>query len=159
MLTARNDETDRIVGLEIGADDYVAKPFHLRELLARIGSILRRVELDRGDGPQLIVDSLCEGDLSMDRVRREVQVSDCPIELTTKEFDLLWLLARHPGRVFSRSYLLEWLWERTDSGSDRSVDNCILRIRRKLGRDTEVASRIQSVWGIGYRLAARREAP
>lgn len=148
MLTARDDEADRVIGLEVGADDYMTKPFSLRELMARVRAILRRIELltrttsGEADAP------IALGRLLIDPLSRRVLVDDDPIELTVKEYDLLLLLARHPGRSFSRSYLLDHIWGANYEGGDRTVDTHIVRLRRKLG---EVGDRIATVWGVGYR--------
>lgn len=148
MLTARDDEADRVLGLEVGADDYLTKPFSLRELMARVRAILRRVELLRradesGSGPIRL------GALRIDPLARRVEVDGGEIELTVKEYELLLLLARHPGRSFSRSYLLDHVWGDDYDGGDRTVDTHIVRLRRKLGH---VGERIATVWGIGYRM-------
>lgn len=145
MLTARSEEVDRVLGLELGADDYVTKPFSLRELLARVHSILRRVELLRQPSAPPAIQL---GDLAIDHEARRVTVAGTPVELTVKEFDLLCLLAAHPGRSFSRSYLLDRIWGLEYDGSDRTVDTHIVRLRRKLGATGE---RIVTVWGVGYR--------
>jgi DNA-binding response OmpR family regulator len=148
MLTARAEEADRVLGLEVGADDYLTKPFSLRELLARVRAILRRAELlrraDREDeGPIEL------GQLRIDPLARRVEGGGAPVELTGKEYDLLLILARHPGRSFSRSYLLDHIWGTDYEGGDRTVDTHVVRLRRKLG---DVGERIATVWGVGYRL-------
>jgi DNA-binding response OmpR family regulator len=147
MLTARAEEADRVLGLEVGADDYLTKPFSLRELMARVRAMLRRVELLRradeaAEGPIEL------GALVIDPVARRVAVGGEPIELTVKEYDLLLILARHPGRSFSRSYLLDNVWGAEYEGGDRTVDTHVVRLRRKLG---EAGERIATVWGVGYR--------
>jgi DNA-binding response OmpR family regulator len=150
MLTARDDEADRVLGLEVGADDYMTKPFSLRELMARVRAILRRVELlTRPPGAAVAPVEL--GRLSIDPVARRVEVDGAPAELTVKEYDLLLLLAGHPGRSFSRSYLLDHVWGADYEGGDRTVDTHIVRLRRKLG---EVGEHIATVWGVGYRFEA-----
>ncbi|OAN47467.1 DNA-binding response regulator [Chloroflexus islandicus] len=145
MLTARSEEVDRVLGLEIGADDYVTKPFSLRELLARVHSILRRVELLRQPPAAPLIRI---GDLTIEQEARRVTIAGTSVELTVKEFDLLCLLAAHPGRSFSRSYLLDRIWGIEYDGSDRTVDTHIVRLRRKLGA---LGERIVTVWGVGYR--------
>ncbi|MCU0492334.1 MAG: response regulator transcription factor [Chloroflexaceae bacterium] len=150
MLTARVDEVDRVLGLEVGADDYLTKPFSLRELLARVRAMLRRVELlrraDQADeGPLQL------GALFIDPLARRVEVHGSEIELTVKEYELLLLLARHPGRSFSRAYLLDHIWGHDYEGGDRTVDTHVVRLRKKLGDEGE---RISTVWGVGYRLEA-----
>ncbi len=147
MLTARDDEADRVLGLEVGADDYLTKPFSLRELLARVRAILRRIELltrpaDEAAAP-IALDRL-----TLDPLARRVTVDGEAVELTVKEYELLLLLARHPGRSFSRAYLLDHIWGADYEGGDRTVDTHIVRLRRKLG---EVGERISTVWGVGYR--------
>jgi len=153
MLTAKSTELDRVLGLELGADDYLTKPFSIRELQARVGAILRRVEMMRvqsrvEDDAEQAID---HGDLKIDPIRREVLVNESPVTLTAREFDLLYLLASNPGRAFSRDYLLDRLWRDDFEGFDRTVDTHILRLRRKLGSAGEVASRIVTLWGVGYK--------
>ncbi len=150
MLTARAEEADRVVGLEVGADDYLTKPFSLRELMARVRAILRRVELERGTDDQEIR-PMALGRLALDPLARRVEVDGAQIDLTVKEYELLLLLARNPGRSFSRSYLLDHVWGSNYEGGDRTVDTHIVRLRRKLG---PVGDQISTVWGVGYRLEA-----
>jgi DNA-binding response OmpR family regulator len=161
MLTARAEEMDRVVGLEVGADDYLTKPFSVRELLARVRALLRRVELDRGTAPAAqiaqpaprmppVQPALQAGPLRVDLTERSATLRGSPLDLTPKEFDLLALLVRNPGRAFSREYLVETVWGYDATGSDRTVDTHVLRLRRKLGA---VGERIETVWGIGYRFA------
>lgn len=147
MLTARGEEADRVLGLEVGADDYLAKPFSLRELLARVRAMLRRVELIRRveqgeDGP------IAHGELAIDPVMRLVTLAGIPLELTVKEYDLLLMLARNAGRSFSRAYLLDRIWGSDYEGGDRTVDTHVVRLRKKLG---PLGQRIATVWGVGYR--------
>ena len=152
MLTARSEEVDRVLGLEVGADDYLTKPFSLRELLARVRALLRRVELDREAGAaETTQPVLTAGPLRVDVAEHAVSVAGRLVELTPKEFDLLALLVRHPGRAFARDYLMEQVWGYEAGGSDRTVDTHVLRLRKKLG---PVGERIETVWGIGYRFAA-----
>ena len=162
MLTARAEEIDRVIGLEVGADDYLTKPFGIRELLARVRALLRRVELDReagggaggpggagggdGDAPPLLE----AGGLRVDLAAHAVQADGRVVELTPKEFDLLALLVRNPGRAFARDYLIEKVWGYDAEGSDRTVDTHVLRLRKKLGPHGD---RIETVWGVGYRFA------
>ncbi len=147
MLTARDDEADRVLGLEVGADDYMTKPFSLRELMARVRAILRRVELLTRPSEEVAAPLVLDR-LIIDPVARRVEANGELLELTVKEYDLLLLLARHPGRSFSRAYLLDQIWGADYEGGDRSVDTHIVRLRRKLG---EVGERIATVWGVGYR--------
>jgi DNA-binding response OmpR family regulator len=147
MLTARGDEADRVLGLEVGADDYITKPFSLRELMARVRATLRRIELltrpgDEAAGP------IALGRLLIDPLARRVSIGGEAVDLTVKEYDLLLLLARHPGRSFSRSYLLDHVWGADYEGGDRAVDTHVVRLRRKLG---DLGERIATVWGVGYR--------
>lgn len=156
MLTAKASEIDRVVGLELGADDYVVKPVALRELQARVTAILRRVEMMRQSSRTAGEDEgarrvLVQPGLRVDPQRHEVLVDDQPVALTAKEFDLLYLLVANPGRVFSRTYLLDRIWGDTYSGFDRTVDTHILRLRRKLGGAGSVADRIVTLWGVGYK--------
>ena len=155
MLTAKSTELDRVLGLELGADDYLTKPFSIRELQARVGAILRRVEMIRG---QSRVDAAPDqpiehGDLRVDPLARVVVVEGHSISLTAREFDLLYLLASNPGRAFSRDYLLDRLWSDDFEGYDRTVDTHILRLRRKLGASGSgaVSERIVTLWGVGYK--------
>ena len=157
MLTARSEEADRVIGLEVGADDYLTKPFSMRELIARVRAMLRRSEIvqqmlnaDRSDASSLQV----RGPLSLNPQTHIVTLDDLPLDLSPTEFALLQLFLRSPGRAFSRAYLIETLWSETYIGGDRSVDNVILRLRKKLGK---LGDAIETVWGVGYRL--RREAP
>ena len=150
MLTARAEEIDRVLGLEVGADDYLTKPFSIRELLARVRALLRRVELDREAGASETTAVLAAGPLRVDQARHLVTIEGRPVELTPKEFDLLALLLGHPGRAFARDYLMERVWGYEAVGSDRTVDTHIQRLRKKLGASGEA---IETVWGIGYRFA------
>ncbi len=156
MLTARSEEVDRIVGLEVGADDYLTKPFSLRELVARVRALLRRderiraaVAADRAkDGPD---SEVRHGPIRLDAQAHRVTLHGTALDLSPQEFDLLHLFLRNPGRAFSRDYLLDAIWGVEAVPGDRSVDNAILRLRRKLGA---AESMIETVWGVGYRLAA-----
>lgn len=151
LLTARGEEVDRVLGLESGADDYVVKPFSVRELLARVRAALRRVEFGgRGDPAALppAGSPVVRGGLAVDPGRRTVTLDGAAVELTPREFDLLALLAAHPGRAFSRDFLLERLWGHDYEGVDRTVDTHVQRLRRKLG---PAGARIATVWGMGYR--------
>ncbi|MFO7321360.1 MAG: response regulator transcription factor [Chloroflexota bacterium] len=151
MLTARDDEIDRVVGLEVGADDYVTKPFSLRELVARVHALLRRSELARaaaaGDAapPKHVIQ---RGGVSLDPETYTVTVDGQTVDLTRTEFALLHLLMRNPGRVFNRAYLLDTIWGERYVEGDRSVDNAVLRLRKKLRAPGDA---IETVWGVGYR--------
>jgi len=198
MLTARNEEIDRVLGLEVGADDYISKPFSVRELLARVRAMLRRVELDsRSSSPvanitnreaQFIAPSqdaspphpggakelrhaslraptenvsageqdslpttsapIVRGALRIYELERVVTLDEVELDLTPKEYELLVLLASHPGRAFSREFLLQHLWGYDYDGFDRTVDTHMTRLRKKLGT---VGEQIVTVWGVGYR--------
>jgi two-component system response regulator CpxR len=152
MLTARGDEQDRILGLEMGADDYLAKPFNPRELSARIDAVLRRSRPDAGNdwrgGGRLVV-----GDVSLDKGAREARRGDEPLDLTTVEFDLLDLLLRGAGRVIPRDELVRTVLRREFSPFDRSIDTHVSNLRRKLGPAADGTERIKGVRGIGYQYA------
>jgi len=152
MLTARDEDVDKIIGLEVGADDYLTKPFNPRELVARVKSVLRRAAPDRKE-PESAV--LRHGDLVVDAGRREVHVGDVEIQLAPKEFDLLWELLDHRGLVLTRDQLLERVWGYTFAGDTRTVDVHVRQLRRKLGD----ASPIVTVWGVGYKVSPARETP
>ncbi|MBE3577142.1 MAG: response regulator transcription factor [Limnochordales bacterium] len=187
MLTARGEDIDRIVGLELGADDYLAKPFHPRELVARVKAVLRRVQSGAGQGWAAVagggeggtaqredargiasvaapgaagattatgpaeLSTLKYPGLVIDRLAREVWVEGERVNLTPKEFDLLWQLASSPGRTFTREELLELVWGYDFFGSDRTVDVHIKRLREKLERHHDAPRYLQTVWGIGYK--------
>jgi DNA-binding response OmpR family regulator len=147
MLTARDEVTDKVVGLEVGADDYLTKPFHPQELVARAKALLRRARLEP-DAPKLIRAGKLEVDLERHEVRHEL----AKIQLRPKEFDLLTLLARHPGRVFQRSELLDLVWGYDFPGYTRTVDVHVQQLREKLAAAGVTEPRIETVWGVGYRL-------
>jgi DNA-binding response OmpR family regulator len=151
MLTARDEDIDKIIGLEVGADDYMTKPFNPRELVARVKSILRRAAPERR---RTDADELQHGDLTINAGKREVHVGDEEIRLAPKEFDLLWELLDHRGIVLTRDQLLERVWGYTFAGDTRTVDVHVRQIRRKLGD----ASPIVTVWGVGYKVASDRTA-
>ena len=154
MLTARSEEADRVIGLEVGADDYLVKPFGMRELIARVRALLRRVEnvqqileADRAKAEQTLTYEM----LSLEPDAYSATLDGDPLSLTRTEFDLLHLLLRNPGRAFSRTYLLDTVWGGNYVAGDRSVDNAVLRLRKKLG---DLGEAIETVWGVGYRLRA-----
>lgn len=158
MLTAKASELDKVLGLELGADDYITKPVSLRELQARVSAILRRVEMmaSRGETADTEDATVIEQDgLRVDPMGRAVTYADVQISLTAKEFDLLYLLASNPGRVFSRNYLLDALWGDSYGGFERTVDTHIQRLRRKLGKAGDVDERIVTLWGVGYKYEKR----
>jgi DNA-binding response OmpR family regulator len=144
MLTARGDDVDKIVGLELGADDYMTKPFNARELVARVKAVLRRYSA--GKAPEKV---LQVGDLRIDPERHEVTIGERTIELRPKEFELLTTLARNPGVVFDRERLLKLAWGYDYYGDSRTVDVHVTWLREKLREST---ARIQTVWGVGYKL-------
>ena len=150
MLTARDEDVDKIIGLEVGADDYLTKPFNPRELVARVKSILRRSAPERR---QIESKQIRHGDLLVDAGRREVHVGDEEIQLAPKEFDLLWELLDHRGLVLTRDQLLERVWGYTFAGDTRTVDVHVRQLRRKLGD----ASPIVTVWGVGYKVAPAKD--
>jgi DNA-binding response OmpR family regulator len=147
MLTARDEVTDKVVGLEVGADDYLTKPFHPQELVARAKALLRRARLEP-DQPRLIR----VGKLEVDLERHEIRYGQAKVQLRPKEFDLLALLARHPGRVFQRSELLDLVWGYDFPGYTRTVDVHVQQLREKLTAGGVADPVIQTVWGVGYRL-------
>jgi DNA-binding response OmpR family regulator len=147
MLTARDEVTDKVVGLELGADDYLTKPFHPQELVARAKALVRRSRLEP-DQPRLVR----AGKLEVDFERHEVRYGDLKLQLRPKEFDLLALLARHPGRVFQRSELLDLVWGYDFPGYTRTVDVHVQQVREKLTAGGVTNPTIQTVWGVGYKL-------
>ncbi len=147
MLTAKDEVTDKVVGLEVGADDYLTKPFHPQELVARAKALLRRAKIEP-DQPKLIR----AGKLEVDLERHEVRHGTSKVQLRPKEFDLLALLARHPGRVFQRSELLDLVWGYDFPGYTRTVDVHVQQVREKLAAAEIKDPSIQTVWGVGYRL-------
>jgi two-component system alkaline phosphatase synthesis response regulator PhoP len=148
MLTARVEEADKLVGLELGADDYLTKPFSPRELVARVRAVLRRTE-----GSQQPASVLRYGDLMIDLDRRSVSVAGQPVELTATEFDLLQVLARAPGRPFTRTQLLERAYHVDYAGYDRTVDAHIKNLRRKIEPNPSEPRYILTLYGVGYKFA------
>jgi DNA-binding response OmpR family regulator len=147
MVTARSSETEKLLGLEIGADDYVTKPFSTAELVARVRALLRR---SSGTLSERVIEI---GDLRIDPARRAVERARSALPVTTLEFDLLYFLASRPGRVFSRDDLLEHVWGSDRIVDDRSIDSLVSRVRRKIEMDPARPRYIQTVWGAGYRFA------
>jgi DNA-binding response OmpR family regulator len=152
MLTARSSETDRVVGLEVGADDYVTKPFSIRELLARVKAIFRRIE-QTGSTERLRRGRIERGGVVIDPERRAVTVDGHAVELTAKEFDLLLYFAGHPGRVFTRSQLLDAVWGYGHDGYEHTVNSHINRLRAKIEKDPARPRYVLTAWGVGYRFA------
>jgi DNA-binding response OmpR family regulator len=148
MLTARGEEADRIVGLELGADDYVTKPFSPRELVARVKSVLRRTAPQLVSGERLVFD-----DLVIDATAREVTKGARALRLTAKEFDLLWFLARHPRQVFSRDQLMIRVWGYSAALDTGTVTVHVRRLREKIEDDPAHPHFLQTVWGVGYRFS------
>ena len=160
MLTARTEEVDKIVGLEMGADDYLTKPFSMRELMARVKALLRRVDLIREElntqlpnnaNVEKSIPLLTFGNLEIDQNRREVRLNNKPIRLKPKEFDLILFLARHQGIALSRDLILERVWGWTYDGNSRTVDVHVRWLREKIEENPGKAQRILTVRGIGYR--------
>jgi DNA-binding response OmpR family regulator len=148
LLTAKGDESDRIVGLRLGADDYVVKPFSPAELVARVDAVLRRVDTVGADEPPLRF-----GELEIDPAARRVRVGDEEPALTAREYDLLLFLARHPGRAFTRNELMDHVWQYAFYTDTSTVTVHIRRLRAKLEPDPETPRWIETVWGVGYRFA------
>ncbi len=154
LVTARSEEVDRLIGLEVGADDYVVKPFSPREVVARVKAVLRRA--DRAAAPSEESEPLRLGALVLDPARREVTVDGRPVELTRTEFEMLATMAEHPGRVYTRMQLMEAAQGDAYEGYERTVDAHVKNIRRKLGDDPRSPRFIQTVIGVGYKLEQPR---
>ena len=146
MLTARVEETDKLIGLELGADDYVTKPFSPRELVARVRAVLRRA---RGHGPPLGIVRV--GELAVDLTKRSVTVGEQPVSLTPTEFDLLSVMARNPGRPFTRAQLMDLVYDVAYAGYDRAIDSHIKNLRRKIESDPRQPRYVLTVYGVGYK--------
>ena len=147
MLTARGEESDRIVGLELGADDYITKPFSPRELAARVRTVLRRAALLPGTNEQLSF-----GDVELDAGTRDVRKAGRELKLTAKEFDLLWFLASYPRRVFGRDQLMSRVWGYEAALDTGTITVHVRRLREKIEDDPSLPVHLQTVWGVGYRL-------
>ena len=163
MLTAKSTELDRVVGLEMGADDYLTKPFSFPELLARVKALLRRVEAlaNSDSAPNTLAmanDMLEYGELRIDVAKRRVQLANKELDLTAKEFDLLVQFARHPGRVFSRAQLLDQVWGFGYEGYEHTVNSHINRLRAKLEQNPAKPDYILTVWGVGYKFTEQMSA-
>ncbi|MDH3285980.1 MAG: response regulator transcription factor [Acidobacteriota bacterium] len=152
MLTAKSSEIDRVVGLELGADDYISKPFSILELVARVKAIFRRIDSMRSASPDSSAEHVRIGEIEIDAVSRRVSVGGRPAELTAREFDLLLHFARHPGRVFTRSQLLGSVWGYGHEGYEHTVNSHINRLRAKIEPDPSEPRFILTVWGVGYRM-------
>lgn len=151
MLTARSTEQDRVLGLEAGADDYLVKPFSVAELIARVHAMLRRADQYRTDQGREQQQVLRFGDLVIDADRHTVTHGTNMIELTAREFDLLWCFASHPGRVYSRAQLLDRVWGYGHEGYEHTVNSHINRLRAKLERNPAQPDYVKTVWGVGYK--------
>ncbi|OYU76131.1 MAG: DNA-binding response regulator [Alphaproteobacteria bacterium PA3] len=159
MLTARGSELDRVLGLELGADDYLTKPFSVMELQARIKALLRRSALTTSRQQELAVDkplTVQSGPLRADRSQRRVWLAGQELGLTPREFDLLWHFMQHPGRVFTRHELLDDVWGYGHDGYDHTVNTHINRLRNKLGDERAETAFIHTIWGVGYRFEVLR---
>ena len=152
MLTARDDELDKLIGLELGADDYLTKPFSPRELVARVRAVLRRVDGAAAPGDEIVR----AGELILDVARMRAELAGRTIELTPTEFTLLLTLARHPGRIFTRSQLLDAVHGVAFESYERAIDTHVKNIRRKLEPDPRQPTHILTVYGVGYRFADER---
>ncbi len=156
MLTAKSTELDRVLGLEVGADDYVTKPFSIRELLARVKALFRRVDA-MADTPAEDNAALSVNGLEIDPARREVRLDGAELHLTSREFDLLLHFASHPGRVYSRAQLLDLVWGYGHDGYEHTVNSHINRLRAKIERTPAQPRYILTVWGVGYKFAERAD--
>jgi DNA-binding response OmpR family regulator len=152
MLTSRDEEVDKIVALEVGADDYVTKPFSPRELAARVKAVLRRVG-DKSAPKSPEISPFTVGDITIDPRTRQVEVGGKPVTLTAKGFDLLWLLATHKGQVFTREELLQKVWGYDFYGDTNTVTVHIRRLRKQIEPDPAKPRYILTVWGLGYKFA------
>ncbi|MFD2760412.1 response regulator transcription factor [Lentibacillus juripiscarius] len=154
MLTARNDIKDRVHGLNLGADDYLIKPFAPEELVARVNALLRRVNVKKEETNGTIT---YFGDLSIDSESREVKVEDTPVELTPKEFDILYSAASQPRRVFTREILLDRIWDSDEIRDLRAIDTHVKNIREKLRKAGLSFNPIKTVWGVGYKFNTQED--
>jgi DNA-binding response OmpR family regulator len=151
MLTARSSEMDRVVGLEVGADDYVTKPFSIRELIARVRAIFRRVDELKDEAKKDLPAVIRAGDLVINPIKRSAHVASRSLDLTPKEFDLLLHFARNPGKVYTRSQLLDTVWGYGHDGYEHTVNSHINRLRAKIEKDPAHPAYIKTVWGVGYK--------
>lgn len=153
MLTSKQTELDRVLGLEMGADDYLTKPFSIMELVARVKAIFRRIDNLSSTNPHNALKSIVAGDLQIDPAKRSVVLSGALVDLTAKEFDLLLYFAQNPGRVYSRAQLLDQVWGYTHSGYEHTVNSHINRLRAKIEKNPNQPEFIQTVWGVGYKFS------
>ena len=154
MLTAKAEEIDKVLGLELGADDYLTKPFSIRELIARVKALLRRAETNTSSAEAKPAgNKLSYGELEIDAERRIVNLKGSPLELTAKEYDLLVLFAENPGRAYNRKQLLDLVWGYQFEGYQHTVNSHINRLRNKIEDDPSRPVYIKTVWGFGYRFA------
>ena len=153
MLTAKTSELDRVLGLEVGADDYLTKPFSVPELVARVNAILRRAQQYQLSLAAEISEKLKFGELSVDPDKRQVLLGNNDIELTAKEYDMLWHFASHPGRVYTRSQLLSSIWGYGHDGYEHTVNSHINRLRAKIEADPAKPQYVITVWGVGYKFS------
>jgi DNA-binding response OmpR family regulator len=158
MLTAKSTELDRVLGLEMGADDYLVKPFSVRELQARVRALFRRVEaLSSAAGTSGTEETIERGALRIETGKRRVSIDGAEVALTAREFDLLLHFARHPGQVFNRARLLDQIWGYNHEGYEHTVNSHINRLRAKIERDPSTPRYILTVWGVGYKFSDRLE--
>ena len=159
MLTSKSSELDRVLGLEMGADDYVTKPFSIRELLARVKAIFRRIDKLKSEQQNGGLTLIRAGELIINPQKRHVKVKGKNVELTAKEYDLLYYFARHPGRVFQRSQLLDKVWGYGHDGYEHTVNSHINRLRAKIEKNPAQPRYILTVWGVGYKFAELDDLP
>jgi DNA-binding response OmpR family regulator len=153
MLTSKQTELDRVLGLEMGADDYLTKPFSIMELVARVKAIFRRIDNLSSTNPQHALKPIAAGGLEIDPAKRSVVLNGAAMDLTAKEFDLLLYFAQNPGRVYSRAQLLDHVWGYTHSGYEHTVNSHINRLRAKIEKNPNQPEFIQTVWGVGYKFS------
>ena len=157
MLTSKSSEVDRVLGLEIGADDYVTKPFSIMELMARVKAIFRRVEGVKSEKDETEDEVISIKNLVIDTGRRKVSLNKKDVDLTAKEFELLHYFAKHPGRVYTRSQLLDYVWGYGHDGYEHTVNSHINRLRSKIEKDISNPKYILTTWGVGYRFVDEEE--
>ena len=157
MVTAKTEEVDKVLGLELGADDYITKPFSIREVLARVKALFRRVEVDQETQSDAAEAPIELGALVVEPEKRKVEVGGETVDLTSKEFELLLLFAQNPGRAFSRDELLDEVWGYQYSGYSHTVNTHINRLRNKIEPDPSEPRYVKTVWGVGYRFAESEE--